>query len=51
MLNALQRMDQSYSKDDGIRIICIVTGEGPLKQYYIDLVEKLQLQHVLIKTM
>lgn len=32
-------------------MICIVTGVGPLKEYYEQQIELLQLKHIVIRTM
>ena len=51
LLNALCLVDKSIPETDRTRIVCIITGEGPLKKYYEELIDQCRLQHVIIKTM
>ena len=44
-------MKQSYEVTEGLKVVCVITGTGPLKEYYEQLVEEMKLQHVWIKTM
>ena len=34
-----------------MKVVCIVSGTGPLKEYYEQLIAELSLRHVQIKTM
>ena len=36
---------------DGLRVVCVVTGVGPLKAYYEQCISELPLKHIIIKTM
>ena len=44
-------MKQSYEVTEGLKVVCVITGTGPLKEHYEQLVEEMKLQHVWIKTM
>mmetsp|Transcript_24987 Transcript_24987/g.40554 ORF Transcript_24987/g.40554 Transcript_24987/m.40554 type:complete len:479 (-) Transcript_24987:1775-3211(-) len=49
LLNALVVLDKS-PRIKSKKILCVVTGKGPQKEMYLAKIDKLGLQHVLIKT-
>ena len=40
-----------FDENDGLRVVCVVTGVGPLKAYYEQCISELPLKHIIIKTM
>ena len=45
LLDALYEFDQNYANkvigtDNDLKIVCFITGKGPMKSYYIRMVEK-----------
>lgn len=40
-----------FDENDGLRVVCIVTGIGPLKAYYEQCISEMPLKHIIIKTM
>ena len=40
-----------FDENDGLRVVCMVTGVGPLKAYYEQCISEMPLKHVIIKTM
>lgn len=58
LLDAWQLFDDfckaksSQDKDAGnVKVVCVITGKGPLKDYYQRRIDKMKLQHVVICTM
>ncbi|XP_069502221.1 chitobiosyldiphosphodolichol beta-mannosyltransferase isoform X2 [Ambystoma mexicanum] len=51
LLRALEDYEQFIS--DGATLpslLCVITGKGPLKDYYVQLIQKMQLKHIQICT-
>nr|XP_033819261.1 chitobiosyldiphosphodolichol beta-mannosyltransferase isoform X2 [Geotrypetes seraphini] len=51
LLRALEDFEQFIN--DGAQLpslVCVITGKGPLKQYYNNLIEKMQFKHIQICT-
>ncbi|OAO11747.1 chitobiosyldiphosphodolichol beta-mannosyltransferase [Blastocystis sp. ATCC 50177/Nand II] len=50
LLDALTLLDCKFDENDGLRVVCVVTGVGPLKAYYEQCISELPLKHIIIKT-
>jgi len=51
LLSALNEYDRMKSSDDALpRVICIITGKGPLKDYYLNEIDRLNFENVKIIT-
>lgn len=51
LLSALKTCDARFEGNAGLRVVCIVTGVGPLREYYETLFHQLQLRHTAIYTL
>ena len=52
LLDALQQVDQQIGHDkSSLRIVCAITGKGPLKEHYQQVISQMKLHHVLILTL
>lgn len=51
LLSALKTCDARFEGNAGLRVVCIVTGVGPLREYYETLFRQLQLRHTAIYTL
>ena len=53
LLDALQTVDQEISQNSSLqlRIVCAITGKGPLKDHYEQIISKMKLTNVLILTL
>ncbi|XP_040212928.1 chitobiosyldiphosphodolichol beta-mannosyltransferase isoform X2 [Rana temporaria] len=51
LLRALQDYDEFISNESTLPpLVCVITGKGPLKEYYCKLIKELQLQNIQICT-
>ena len=51
LLSALKTCDARFDDKAGLRIVCVVTGVGPLREHYETLFRQLQLRHTAIHTL
>lgn len=53
LLDALEKVDAQIcaTADSSLRIVCAITGKGPLKQHYQEKISKMKLNNVLILTL
>ncbi len=52
LLNALQQYDKmAHTESSKLpNLVCVITGKGPLKEHYLDIISKMTLNHVEICT-
>ncbi|GBP69508.1 Chitobiosyldiphosphodolichol beta-mannosyltransferase [Eumeta japonica] len=50
LLEALQIYENDYAKKKLPKLICVITGKGPMKQHYEKIIDSRQWQHVKVVT-